>query len=99
MARAFKSLTLPLGGYQTVRFAAVDLGAQFTRSGDEPRSLVMILTTPNDEHFTVRAVTALMSEESQRHLIAALQANLDDNPQRAKELITVFHHDYGEIEQ
>ena len=99
MERAFKSMHLPLGGYQTSVFSAIDLGDQFTRGGAEPRTMVMILTTPNDEQFTMRAVTCLLSEESQRHLIAALQANLDDNQQRARELITIFHRDYGKIEQ
>ena len=94
--RAFKLLKLPLGAYQTVKFHAADLGDQFTMSGDEPRTLVIELTTAMDEEFRNRTVTALLTEKAQRHLIAALEANLTDDAARAAELIIVFHSEYGE---
>lgn len=94
--RAFRLLKLPLGAYQTAKFIAADLGEQFTKSGDDPNTLVLELTTAMDEQFKNRTVTALLSEDAQRHLIAVLQANLDNDYLRATELISIFHHEYGE---
>ena len=95
--RAFRALKLPLGSYQTVKFIGTDLGDQFTLSGDEPRTLVMELTTAMDEEFRNRTVTALLTEKAQRHLIAVFEANLADDARRARELIDIFHSEYGEF--
>lgn len=96
--RAFNTMNLPLGGYQQMLLNAHDLGTQFTKGGTEPRTLVATFVSPmGDEPFTLSRTQLLLSEEAQRYMIAALQANLDDDQRRARELIVVFHPEYGEI--
>ena len=56
---------LHLGAYQTLDLQSHDLGDQYTKSGDEPRTLVVKLTTAMDEHFVNRTVTALLTEDAQ----------------------------------
>lgn len=99
MERAFNTMDLPLGGYQQALLNAYDLGTQFTRGGTEPRTLVMTLVSPmgSEQPFTNSTTLVMLSEEAQRHLIAALQANLDDDQRRAHELIAVFHPEYGTV--
>lgn len=94
--RAFKSLKLPLGAYQFMRMLSSDLGEQFTESGDAPRTLVIEVRGVKPD-FTNVTTALFLSEEAQRHIIAALTANLEDDDQRARELITVFHPQYGEF--
>ena len=67
---------LMLSAYQTVEFESEDLGEQFTESGNQPRTLVMRLTTAMDDKFINRTVTALLTEQDQRNIIEALQRNL-----------------------
>jgi len=97
MERAFQSVKLPLGAYQVGEFIAADLGEQFTKSGDEPRTLVVSITGQGTEAFVPAKLSLWLTEEAQRHLIALLEANLADDSQRARELITVFHPKYGTI--
>lgn len=99
MRRAFKWIRLPLGAYQFVNLTAEDLGDQFTNSGKAPRTVVLSLSTAMDEQFVQKTVTALLTEEAQRHLIAVLEANLDDDKNRARDLIHESHSQYGSIEQ
>jgi hypothetical protein len=68
---------LLLCAYQTLELSSEDLGEQFTESGDEPRTLVIRLTTAMDEPFINRQVKALLTERDQRAIIEKLQANLD----------------------
>lgn len=94
--RAFKEIKLPLGAYQYVKLLTTDLGDQFTNSGQEPNTLVMVVNGVAIG-FENETATLLLTENAQRHLIAVLQANLDGDQQRARELINVFHPQYGEI--
>jgi hypothetical protein len=68
---------LHLGAYQTLDLQSHDLGDQYTKSGTEPRTLVVKLTTAMDEHFVNRTVTALLTEDAQRDIIKHLQDNLN----------------------
>jgi len=67
---------LHLGAYQTLDLQSHDLGDQYTKSGTEPRTLVVKLTTAMDEHFVNRTVTALLTEDAQRDIIRIFTANL-----------------------
>ncbi len=69
--------TLQLGAYQRLELESGDLGDQYTKSGAEPRTMVVQLTTAMDDPFVNRTVTALLTEEAQRDIIRMLQANLD----------------------
>lgn len=97
MERAFNTAKLPLGAYQFAEFTSLDLDEQWTRSGDEPRVLHAMIEGIGPQPFTTSKTTVLLTEEAQRHLIAVLQANLDDDQSRARELIAVFHPEYGVI--
>lgn len=101
MDRAFKTMKLPLGAYQHLLMNAYDLGTYYTNGGLEPRSMIMTVASPigTKRPFTYDTTQLMLSEEAQRHMIAALQANLDDDKQRARELIVVFHPKYGDISQ
>jgi hypothetical protein len=69
--------TIPLGAYQMLEVIPHDLGDQYTKSGSEPNTCVVVLTTAMDEPFVNRSVTALLSEEAQRDIIHALTENLN----------------------
>jgi hypothetical protein len=67
---------ISLGAYQTFDLIPKDLGDQFTNSGTEPNTCVVVLTTAMDENFVNKSVTALLSEEAQRRIIKILADNL-----------------------
>lgn len=97
MDRAFQTMKLPLGAYQYIDLLANNLGDQFTNSGKEPRTVSAVIESPGPG-FKKQVIALHLTEQAQRHLIAALQANLDDDKRRACELITVFHPEYGRYE-
>ena len=68
---------LHLGAYQMLTLHSEDLGDQYTESGSKPRTLIVQLTTAIDEAFINRTVTALLTEDAQRSIIRALNANLN----------------------
>lgn len=70
-------MKIDLGAYQYAELIPKDFGEQFTNGGEEPRTLALRLTTPMDELFFNRTVSAALSEDAQRALIKALQDNLD----------------------
>lgn len=69
-------MLLHLGAYQTLELIQEDLGEQFTRSGDEPHTLIARVTSAIDEKFVNCTVTILLTEEAQRDIISAFQRNL-----------------------
>jgi len=99
MVPAFQSMTLPIGAYQMMTLVSADLGDQFTEGGKEPRTLVCNIKGMGAHPFEFVSTTLLLSEKAQVHIIAALRANLDGDSKRARELIAVFHPEYGAIEQ
>lgn len=70
-------MRLDLGAFQTLDIESTDLGEQYTNSGDEPNTVIVVLTTAMDVKFVNRKVTALLTEEAQRKIIDALTRNLN----------------------
>lgn len=98
--RPYRSLVLPLGAYQTLLVAPkLDLGDQFTESGDRPRAASFALTTAMDGYFVQKTVTAYLSERAQRDIILALDANLHPDAPRTDRFIEyVVDVPYARIE-
>lgn len=94
---AFSEVTLPLGAYQTVSFISTNLGEQFTESGDRPRTLVATIAGLGSQPYVMETATVLLTEQAQEHMIAILQANLDGDEKRVRELIAVNHPEYGKF--
>lgn len=69
-----------LGAYQFLEVEQADLGPQYTEGGEEPQTLIIQLTTPMDEEFVNKTVTALMTEAAQRKVITVFRANLTGHP-------------------
>lgn len=71
-----KPITIDLGAYQKLHIYHQDLGEQFTKSGDESNTAIVIITTAMDESFSNRSLTILLTEDAQRSIISALMGNL-----------------------
>lgn len=82
---SFKSLRLPLGAYQSATFSSLP-EEDYEQFGPNP--LLVNLVSPMITPFTNDHCRLILSEESQRHLILILEANLNPNSEAAKRVTT-----------
>jgi hypothetical protein len=88
--RCFRRARIVLAAYQKVEAEPYyDESGQFTKSGEEPLVLRLQLTTAMDEEFVNRTVTAILTEQDQRSLIALFEANLEPANQEKRDALEI----------